>query len=134
MVHNAENLKKKYQHLNEAENPVFKIQNDPRYTKVGKFLAHTALDEFPQLVNVIREEMSFVGPRPLPIAETASIPLKYRSRFAVKPGITSSWVTAGQHKLAFSEWMSLDTQYVLDQNTKYDLKIIITTLKLLLKI
>src|SRR3990167_8451898 len=105
MVVGAENLQRKYQGLNEADTPVFKIYNDPRYTKLGKFLAHTGLDELPQLINVIRGEMKFVGPRPLPDYEAKKVPRKYWGRFTVYPGITSLWIVKGSHNLSFKRWM-----------------------------
>jgi len=101
MIKGAEKLQRKYAGLNEADGPVFKIRNDPRFTRVGKILARTALDELPQLWNVIRGEMAFVGPRPLPIAEASKIPNKYNPRFSVQPGMTSPWVIKGNHKLKF---------------------------------
>ena len=76
MVTDAEKLKEAITNLNEADGPVFKIKNDPRYTLIGKFLAHTGLDELPQLINIVKGEMSFVGPRPLPINEANKIPKK----------------------------------------------------------
>ena len=137
MVQNAENLKQNYQHLNEAAPPVFKIRNDPRYTKVGKLLAHAALDELPQLVNILKGELSFVGPRPLPVSETACIPEKHHSRFDVKPGITSSWVVGRQHKVSFNRWMEMDISYVNNNSLLANLQIILQTLllcgKLILK-
>ncbi len=80
MVKNADKLKKKYLHLNEANGPVFKIRNDPRYAKVGKFLSHTGLDEFPQLFNILKGEMSLVGPRPLPVEEEKQIPPQWQKK------------------------------------------------------
>jgi lipopolysaccharide/colanic/teichoic acid biosynthesis glycosyltransferase len=80
MVKEAKNLKKKYFHLNEADGPVFKIRDDPRYTRVGKFLSHTGLDELPQLINILKGEMSLVGPRPLPVDEEKQIPKKWQKR------------------------------------------------------
>ena len=74
MVKNAEDLKSKIYHLNEADGPAFKIRDDPRYTKIGRFLAHSGLDEIPQLINVVKGEMAFVGPRPLPVSETSRFP------------------------------------------------------------
>lgn len=111
MVGNAEELQSKYAHINEADGPVFKIHSDPRYTKVGKFLSHIGLDELPQLINIIKGEMVFVGPRPLPVEEAKKLPKKYSARFSVLPGITSFWVIKGSHKMSFDKWMQLDIQY-----------------------
>lgn len=133
MVENAEELKEKYRHLNEADGPVFKIYNDPRYTKIGKFLSHTALDELPQLVNIIKGDMSFVGPRPLPVEEAEKIPEKYSARFSVLPGITSPWVVEGAHRLTFDKWMKLDLEYVKKRSLWYDIKIMSRTILLVVK-
>lgn len=103
MTEGAEESKNNYKHLNETDGPVFKIREDPRYTKLGKFLAHSGLDELPQLVNIIKGEMSFVGPRPLPVDEAARVPGKYERRFSVLPGITSLWVVKGVHNLNFDQ-------------------------------
>lgn len=134
MVDDAEELRGKYRHLNEADGPVFKIRHDPRYTKIGRFLAHTALDELPQLINVIKGEMSYVGPRPLPVEEGLKIPNKYEKRFSVLPGITSSWIVKGAHKLTFDQWMRLDLDYVEKKSFWYDIKILTSTVFLILKL
>jgi lipopolysaccharide/colanic/teichoic acid biosynthesis glycosyltransferase len=98
---------------NEADGPVFKIRNDPRFTKIGKILSHSGLDELPQLINVIKGEMEMVGPRPLPIIEAKNISLKYRIiRESVRPGIISPWVLKGYHGLNFENWMKEDKKYV----------------------
>lgn len=123
MVEGAEKLKKKYAHLNEVNGPVFKIRNDPRYTKIGKFLSHTGLDELPQLINVFKGEMALVGPRPLPVDEAKRVPKKYERRFSVLPGMTSSWIIKGAHKLTFKEWMDLDLEYVKNKSFFYDLSL-----------
>ena len=94
----------KYRKLNEADGPVFKIRNDPRFTKIGRLLAHSGLDELPQLINSMKGEMSFVGPRPLPIAEANKIPKQYVSCFSVLRGMTSIRIVHGTHKLDFEEW------------------------------
>lgn len=133
MVEEAENLKSKIQNLNEADGPVFKIRDDPRYTKLGKFISHTGLDELPQFINIIKGEMSFVGPRPLPVIEAKKVPKKYERRFSVLPGITSSWVIAGSHQLTFNEWMRLDLEYVNKRNIWYDLEIAVKTIFLILR-
>lgn len=120
MVINAETLKSKIENLNEVDKPVFKIYNDPRYTKIGRFLSHTGLDELPQLINIIKGEMEFVGPRPLPVEEARLIPQKYQGRFAVLPGITSPWILQGAHKLSFKEWMESDLAYIERKSVWYD--------------
>lgn len=133
MVRNAERLKSKYSSLNEAKGPAFKIRNDPRYTPFGKILAHSALDEIPQLLNILKGEMAFVGPRPLPVKEAKQIPTKYHARFSVHPGLTSPWVIKGGHRLSFDQWMKLDLEYVQKKNIWYDVTIIVSTLILLSK-
>ena len=133
MVENAESLKSKVKGLNEADGPAFKIRNDPRYTKVGKFVSHTGLDELPQLVNIIKGEMSFVGPRPLPKEEASKVPKKYERRFSILPCITSPWVVQGSHKLTFREWMELDLEYVKKKSLWYDFEIAAKTVFLILK-
>lgn len=125
MVDKAQKLQKKYQHLNEADGPVFKINNDPRFTKAGKIISKIGLDELPQLVNILKGEMAFVGPRPLPISEAKKIPKKYRQRFSVKPGIFSSWVAYGAFHNNFDLWMRLDLQDVKNKSFWYDIKIAI---------
>jgi len=132
MVVDAENLKSKIQNLNEVDGPVFKIQNDPRYTKIGKFLSHTGLDELPQLINILKGEMDFVGPRPLPVSEARSIPKKYQRRDEVLPGITSPWILQGAHKLSFKEWMESDLVYIKNKSLWYDSIQLIKTFLLVL--
>lgn len=127
MVVNAEKLKKKYRKLNESDGPVFKIKNDPRFTPFGKILSNTGLDELPQFLNVLRGEMSIVGPRPLPVEENKKLSKKYNLRLLVKPGITSGWVVNGSHKLRFNQWMKLDKKYVLSANFLTDIQIILLT-------
>jgi lipopolysaccharide/colanic/teichoic acid biosynthesis glycosyltransferase len=137
MITTAEKMRKKYLHLNETSFPVFKIHEDPRFTKIGKFLSHTGLDELPQLINVVRGEMSLVGPRPLPVDEAHAIPDKYRRRFSVLPGITSLWVIKGSHKLTFEKWMEYDIEYIRSSSFFKDILIllftVITICKLLFK-
>jgi len=133
MVVGAEKLKKRYLDLNEADGPVFKIKKDPRFTKVGKILARTAIDEFPQLINVIKGEMAIVGPRPLPWEEAKRVPKRYKKRFSVLPGITSFWIVKGSHKLTFKKWMELDLDYVNNRAVFQDLSIIIITAILMSK-
>jgi len=134
MVENAENLKSKIYYLNEADGPVFKIRNDPRYTKIGRFLSRTGIDELPQLVNVIKGEMSFIDPRPLPTEEAKKIPKKYERRFFELPGISSPWVIKGASHLNFDQWMKLDLEYVDKKIFWYDISITFQTIALLLKL
>jgi lipopolysaccharide/colanic/teichoic acid biosynthesis glycosyltransferase len=131
MIKNAEELKEDYEKFNEADGPVFKIRKDPRFTRVGRFLARTGLDELPQLFNVLRGEMSFVGPRPLPIREAGKIEEKIKKlRESILPGITSSWVILGSHDLSFKKWMELDAEYVRDRKFSSDFFILLKTFKI----
>ncbi len=134
MNKNAEEMKKYFAYLNEADGPIFKIKNDPRYIKVGKILAHLGLDESLQLINIIKGDMSFVGPRPLPIDEAKQIPKKYQDRFSVLPGITSLWVVSGGHSLSFKKWMELDLYYVTNRSFWLDIRIVLRTIGLFLKV
>ena len=134
MVENAEDLKYKIYNLNEADGPVFKIAQDPRHTKFGHFLAHSGLDELPQLWNIVKGEMAFVGPRPLPVAEAKQVPKKYERRFSVSPGISSPWVIEGTDHSSFKKWMELDLKYVKKKSLWYDLKIAVKTTWLLMKL
>jgi lipopolysaccharide/colanic/teichoic acid biosynthesis glycosyltransferase len=120
----SEKLQNKYKDLNEADLPVFKIKNDPRFTKFGKILSKSGFDELPQLVNIIKGDMAFVGPRPFPKSESDRIPKKYNLRFSVQPGIMSSWIINGAHDLTFKRWMELDLRDVKYKGIIYDLGII----------
>lgn len=133
MLPDAESLQSKYKYRNEADGPVFKIQNDPRFTTMGKWLARSGLDELPQLFNIIKGDMAFVGPRPLPVNEASKIPKKYHKRFSVLPGITSLWVIKGTHNLSFDEWMKLDIEYINKKSLQHDLAICKKTLSLLIR-
>lgn len=132
MVQNAGALKSKYKHLNEVSGPVFKIRNDPRHTVVGRFISYTGLDEFPQLINVLKGDMELVGPRPLPVYEAAKIPIKYQDRFSVLPGMTSPWVIKGAHKLSFNQWMKLDVEYTRKKSLAYDIDVLLNTILLVI--
>ena len=134
MIENAESQKSKVKSQNEADGPVFKIHNDPRYTKFGRFLAHSGLDEIPQLGNIAKGEMSFVGPRPLPVEEANKVPKKYERRFSILPGISSLWVTAGTDHSSFNKWMRLDLAYIKQKSFWGDITITIQTIFLLVKL
>jgi len=134
MTADAEKLKEKYLHLNQADGPVFKIYDDPRFTQIGRLISRLGLDEVPQLINILKGEMSFVGPRPLPVDEANKIPKKYQKRFLVKPGIVSSWVAEGAFHNDFDRWMQLDLQDVEKKSLWYDLKIIVKSVKFWIKL
>lgn len=113
MVNGAEKMKKELINKNEADGPVFKIKNDPRLTKIGSFLSHSGLDELPQILNILKGEMVFVGPRPLPVDESKKIEKTYkRIRESVLPGLISPWILDGYHKITFEDWMKSDLSYV----------------------
>lgn len=132
MVLGAEKLQKKVK--NQADGPVFKNFNDPRFTKIGRLISYLGLDELPQLINVVKGEMSFVGPRPLPVDEAKNIPKIYEKRFSVKPGIFSSWVAEGAFHNDFNRWMELDLKDVDNKSLFYDLNIFIKSVKFVFKL
>lgn len=112
---------------NELDGPAFKIKDDPRVTRVGKFLRHTSIDELPQLVNILKGEMSFVGPRPLPTYETEKCSAPQKQRLLVKPGLTCYWQVGGRSDTTFQEWMEMDQRYVREQGIWTDIKIFAAT-------
>jgi lipopolysaccharide/colanic/teichoic acid biosynthesis glycosyltransferase len=112
----------------EQDGPAFKIKNDPRLTLVGRFLRATSIDELPQLWNVVRGEMSLVGPRPLPCDESAACQRWQRRRLEVTPGLTCIWQVSGRNLVAFDEWMRMDLRYVDGRSPWMDLKLLLWTL------
>jgi len=125
----AEEKMKEIEHLNEAEGPIFKIANDPRVTRVGHFLRKTSLDELPQLFNVLKGQMSLVGPRPMSIRDVDLFDQGVqRKRFSVKPGITCIWQISGRSNLPFSTWIELDLKYIDSWTLWLDLKILFKTI------
>ncbi len=129
MCVDAEEKLKEIEHLNEAEGPIFKIRNDPRVTRVGRFIRRTSLDELPQLFNVLRGEMSLVGPRPMSQRDVALFDSGIqRKRFSVKPGITCLWQISGRSNLPFDKWLELDLQYIENWSLWLDIKILIKTI------
>lgn len=129
MIENAHNLKSSLQHLNERKDgPFFKIKNDPRITKAGKWLRRFRVDEFPQLLNVLKGEMSLVGPRPYTPEETTAYPESYKYLTETKAGITGLSQISGSSELSFKKTLELDDFYVKNQSLRFDLKIITKTL------
>ena len=128
MVEDAEALKESLMHLNELEGPVFKISKDPRVTRVGSFLRRTSLDELPQLINVLRGDMSLVGPRPPLPCEVEKYEGWQREKLSVLPGITCLWQISGRNHIGFTEWMRLDIEYIRRQSFGLDVKILARTL------
>jgi exopolysaccharide biosynthesis polyprenyl glycosylphosphotransferase len=134
MHENAEEMLKDIEHLNEAEGPIFKMTNDPRVTRVGKFIRKTSLDELPQLINVLKGDMSLVGPRPMSIRDVDLFEKGIqRKRFSVKPGITCIWQISGRSDLPFDKWLELDLQYIDNWSFWLDLKILFKTIPAVLK-
>jgi lipopolysaccharide/colanic/teichoic acid biosynthesis glycosyltransferase len=130
MVTNAEKLKEALMDLNESDGPAFKIRNDPRITPVGRVLRKTGLDELPQLLNVIRGEMSLIGPRPMLPSEVNVQEEWHLKRLSVKPGITCSWqVLPGRNNVPFEQWMRLDRDYVENWSLQNDVGIFFRTIK-----
>jgi exopolysaccharide biosynthesis polyprenyl glycosylphosphotransferase len=135
MVTNAEQLKQELAALNEMSGPVFKVTNDPRVTKVGRWLRRWSFDELPQLFNVLRGEMSLVGPRPLPVAEVERFddPAD-RRRLSVKPGLTCLWQVGGRNDVrSFKDWVRLDLEYIDHWSLWLDLKILLRTIPAVLR-
>jgi exopolysaccharide biosynthesis polyprenyl glycosylphosphotransferase len=129
MVSDAETLMGALEHLNEVSGPIFKIRQDPRITVTGRFLRRTSLDELPQLINVLRGEMSLVGPRPMSTRDVHHFEESWlMRRFSVRPGLTGLWQVSGRSELTFSEWIALDLSYIDNWSLWLDLKILLKTL------
>jgi len=128
MAVDAEAQKASLSHLNEATGAAFKIKDDPRITGVGRFLRQSSLDEFPQLLNVLRGEMSVVGPRPQIPSEVANYTPDQARRLLVRPGLTCLWQVSGRSHLDFAEWMALDEEYARNRGLRLDLRILLRTL------
>ena len=131
MVVNAEELKEKLVAQNEMSGPMFKMKDDPRVTKVGKFIRKTSIDELPQLWNVLKGDMSLVGPRPSLPKEVAQFEDWMYRRLEVKPGLTCYWQVSGRNNIDFEDWMKLDCKYVDERSTWIDIKLIFKTVGVL---
>jgi exopolysaccharide biosynthesis polyprenyl glycosylphosphotransferase len=114
-------------HLNEKDGPIFKITNDPRVTRVGRFIRKTSIDELPQFLNVLVGNMSIVGPRPPLPTEVEEYSMYHMQRLCVKPGITCYWQVSGRSNLSFDDWVKLDLKYIEDRSLWTDTKIILRT-------
>lgn len=131
MVVNAEELKEKLAAQNEMSGPMFKMKDDPRVTKVGKFIRKTSIDELPQLWNILKGDMSLVGPRPSLPKEVAQFDEWMYKRLEVKPGLTCYWQVSGRNNIDFEDWMKLDVKYVEERNLWIDIKLIFKTVGVL---
>jgi exopolysaccharide biosynthesis polyprenyl glycosylphosphotransferase len=134
MVQDAEKKQAALEHLNEVSGPVFKIKNDPRVTSIGRFLRKTSIDELPQLLNVLKGDMSLVGPRPLPVRDYEGFSQDWqRRRLSIRPGITCLWQINGRSSIQFDRWMELDMEYIDRWSVWLDMLILIRTIPAVLK-
>ncbi|MHB9008977.1 MAG: sugar transferase [Limisphaerales bacterium] len=132
MVIDAEALKAALAQKNEMDGPVFKIRNDPRITRIGRFIRKTSIDELPQLLNVLKGDMSLVGPRPPLPSEVDKYEWLSRRRLSMRPGITCIWQISGRNEISFEQWMKLDRQYVDNWSFWLDLQILAKTVPVVL--
>jgi len=132
MVCNAEQLLKDIESKNEVSGHMFKIRNDPRVTRVGRFIRKTSIDELPQLFNVLKGDMSIVGPRPPIAREVIKYDKWHNLRMSVKPGLTGLWQISGRNNVGFEEMVRLDLKYIRERGFWYDIKIIFKTIPVLM--
>lgn len=133
MILGADDMQDDLRPKNEVDGPLFKIGNDPRFTRVGRFLRRTSLDELPQFFNVLMGDMSLVGPRPLVMEEMRYSPEWKEIRLRVKPGITGLWQVSGRSSISFHDWIRHDIHYVKHQSILLDIKIISKTIWAVIK-
>lgn len=132
MYVDAEERLEELMHLNEQSGPAFKIKDDPRITRVGKFIRKTSLDELPQLFNVLKGDMSLVGPRPAIPREVEQYTAYQKQRLFVKPGLTCIWQVSGRNNITFDQWVELDIKYIKTRSLWLDIKLILLTIPALL--
>jgi lipopolysaccharide/colanic/teichoic acid biosynthesis glycosyltransferase len=133
MIHNAEERLEALLKYNEVSGAMFKMKEDPRITKVGKFIRKTSIDELPQLLNVLIGNMSLVGPRPPLVREVKEYNEYHKQRLLVKPGCTGLWQATARNNVGFSEMVELDIKYIKERSILFDIKIIFLTIKTLIK-
>lgn len=123
----ADEEKSAFRKMSEQDGPAFKLKNDPRITSVGRYLRKSCVDELPQLINVLKGEMSLVGPRPLPVDESLNCSTWHRRRLDVQPGMTCIWQVDGGRDIPFDDWMRMDLDYIRQRSMFTDLKLIAKT-------
>jgi lipopolysaccharide/colanic/teichoic acid biosynthesis glycosyltransferase len=134
MVVNAEELKRELEAKNEADGPAFKLRNDPRVTKIGGFLRKTGLDELPQLFNILKGEMSLIGPRPPLPSETKQYKRWQLRRLSIKPGLSCFWqIKPDRNSIKFEQWMEMDLAYIDNWSLRLDFVILIKTIRTVFK-
>jgi lipopolysaccharide/colanic/teichoic acid biosynthesis glycosyltransferase len=135
MIANAEAAQASLEHMNEGTGPTFKIFRDPRITKIGSFLRRTSIDELPQLINILRGEMSFVGPRPMNLRDVGLFSEAWlMRRFSVKPGLTGLWQVSGRSNVSFDRWIALDLKYIDNWSLLLDFRILAMTVPAVIKV
>lgn len=125
--------RKKYNHLNQAPSPMFKIFNDPRFVGPGRLMSASGLDELPQLINIIKGEMSFIGPRPLPINEAKQLAKNWDFRFNVKPGLISFWTLSPKRHKSLTKWRQLEIKTLARGGWRFEMSLIIKIIPNLIK-
>lgn len=131
MYKNAHIDQKKFWKFNESPFPAFKLSNDPRFVGIGRWLSKTGLDELPQLVNILRGEMSFIGPRPLPIAEAKKLTGSWNFRYAVRPGIISLWALSDKRHKSLKHWQKLEKETLKKASIFHDFQQLLSTVKII---